>query len=148
MAITTSAGASLAIVKAEPATYDIAGFSALVFVDVGQIETMGEFGGSSQVIEFTGLTDVVVQKFKGSFNAGTIAVGLGKDITDVGQILLEAGAIPTENGVHSVEVTDANGDILYFTCIVTGYTTNIADVNSVIKSTSNLEINNEVIPGQ
>ena len=148
MAISTSAGATLSIVKAEPATYDIAGFGALVFVPVGQIETMGEFGGSSQVIEFTGLSDVIVQKFKGSFNAGTISVGLGKDITDAGQVLLEAGALPTENGIHSVEIADAAGNILYFTCIVTGYTTNIADVNSVIKSTSNLEINNAVIPGQ
>ena len=148
MAINTTAGASISIVKAEPATYDIADFGALTFVEVGDIETMGEFGGRSQVIEFTGIKDIVTQKFKGSFNAGSMSVGLGKNVTDAGQALLVAGAIPSENGVHSVEFKDAAGDIVYFTCIVTGYTTNPADVNAVIKSTVTLELNNQAIPGQ
>ena len=148
MAITTSAGAALAIVKAEPATYDISGFGALSFVEVGQIETLGEFGGSSQIIEFTGLTDVVVQKFKGSFNAGSVSVNLGRDITDAGQVVLQAGAIPTVNTVHSFSFTETGGDIIYVTGIITSYTVNYSDANSVTKATVVLELDNQAIAGQ
>lgn len=145
MALQTSAGILLSLVEGAPATYDAAGFGALTLVDVGDIESIGEFGGTSQINNFTGLTDIVVQKFKGAFDAGSFGLGLGQDRSDAGQALLVAAAVPTNNAVQSVSVTFTNGDIAYFTCIISSYTTNISDVNSIVKSTAQIELNNLVV---
>lgn len=148
MPVSTAAGTKLAIVSGAPATYDITGFAALSFVDVSDVVTLGEFGGSSQVVSFIGLTDVVEQKFKGSFNAGSMSINVGNDLTDAGQVVLSAGAKPTDNTIHSVKVTFPNTLVVYFTCIVTGFNLSVPDANSVISATGSLELNNEVIPGQ
>lgn len=144
----TALGLTLAVSAGEPATYDIAGFAALTFIDVGDVETVPEFGGSSQVIEFINITTGLVQKFKGSFNAGSLSVNLGRDITDVGQIVLKDGAVPTDNTVHSFSFTETGGDIIYVTGIVTSYTVNYSDANSVTKATVVLELDNQAIAGQ
>lgn len=149
MSITKSAGTELAIVAGAPATYDITGFAALTFVDVGEIETMSEFGGVSQIGTFNAISRIVTDKYKGAYDAGELSLGLAKDLSDAGQGVLEAGADPfAAEDVHSVKITDANGDILYFTCLIGSYTTNYGDVNSLVKSTASLAVNNKPIAGQ
>ena len=148
MPVSTAAGTTIAIVSGAPASYDIAGFAALSLIDVGEVETLGEFGGTSQVVSFIGLTDVIEQKFKGSFNAGSLAVSVGNDLSDAGQVILSAGAAPTNNTVHSVSVTFPDATLVYFTCIITGFGLSVPDANSVIKATASLELNNAVIAGQ
>ena len=149
MSITKTASTTLAIVAGAPATYDIAGFAAQVHVNVGEIETMSEFGGVSQIGTFNAISRVITDKYKGAYDAGELSLGLGKDIADAGQVILEAGSDPlAANDVHSVKITDANGDIIYFTCLVGSYTTNFGDINSLVKSTASLAINNQPIAGQ
>jgi hypothetical protein len=145
MSIITNAGTNLAIVSGEPATYDAPGFGALSFVDVGEVENIPEYGGVSQEITFTALKDLIVKKLKGSFDPGSIAITLGRDVADAGQVVVSAAAAPTNNTQHSISVTFSDGSIHYFTALVMSYTTNPNDVNSVVRSTMNLSLTNVVV---
>lgn len=146
MTVQTTAGATFGIVASSPATYDAPGFAALSFVNVGEIVSMGEHGAAYALVTHSPLDKRRVQKFKGSVNDGTMALGLGMDIADAGQVLLVAGAdgaaVDTE---HSVEVTYQDGSIEYFTCVVMSYTRNPGTIDQIIGANVNLELNNQII---
>ena len=145
MAFITNAGTVLAMVAGEPATYDDTGFGALVFVDVAEVESIPEYGGTSQEITFTALADAIVNKRKGSFDPGSLPIPLGRDVADAGQILMKAAAVHTNNAVQSFSITFSDASIHYFTGLVMGYTVNPNDVNSVVKSTATVALTNVVV---
>lgn len=140
MTIETAAGATLAISAATPATEDSAGYGALTFTNVGEIETVPEFGGTSQIITFAALDDVRTRKLKGTFDGGDISVSVGQDPNDAGQNIARTAAEATNNQVHSFRVELASGRIKYFQGLVTGMTDLLNDVNSVVRSNMNVAI--------
>ncbi len=84
MGVATAAGAKLYI-----------GTTALVgatdtFLEVGDVGSLGEFGRSYNEVTWSPINSRGVQKFKGSYNDGNLAVGLGRDISDVGQAAMRA----------------------------------------------------------
>ena len=145
MAINTAAGTTLSLVAGAPATYDNAGFAALTYVEVAEIESLPEFGGTSQEITFTALSDIITRKAKGAFDAGSVSLGLGRDTSDAGQTLIKGGAVPTVNTVFSFKVLYPDASVQYFTALIMSYTTNTNDVNSVIRSTALISLTNVVV---
>lgn len=144
--VDTTTGTILSLVASEPATYDSAGFGALTFVAAGEVENLGEFGGSAQIITFTPLATGIVKKYKGSIDYGQATATLGKDVTDAGQILMKAGFDGTDrNTVHSFKVENSGGEIAYFTGLIGSYTFATGDANQVQKTNVNIELNNKVI---
>ena len=79
MGVSTAAGATLSI-----GTTAAVG-STDTFVAVGEVVGIPEFGRVYNVIKYTPLATRNVQKFKGSYDDGDIAVPLGKNLGDVGQ---------------------------------------------------------------
>jgi hypothetical protein len=67
----TAAGSTLAISIASPATKDAAGYAALTFTEIGQVEKIGAFGASFAKVEFQPLKGTK-QKYKGSKDNGAI----------------------------------------------------------------------------
>lgn len=151
MALQITQGAVLTVALGEPATYDAAGFSTLLTASgeaIGSIESFGEFGANAVITEFTSVDDAIVQKFVGAMNAGDLALGLGRDITDTGQALFAAAMRPSDasyGATFSAGITYKDGSIQYFTHKISSYTTNPSDVNSVIRAATTLAINNEVL---
>lgn len=88
MAVTTASGTHLYI---GPAVSDaqadtLAEFLALSgYTEIGQVETIGEFGDSSADVTFAALGDSRVRHAKGARDAGTMSVTCGHDPLDVGQ---------------------------------------------------------------
>ena len=148
MATTTTAGTTLKILSGAPATYDIAGFTALTLITIGEVESLPEFGGSSQIGTFNAIDTIVTAKYKGAFDPGDLSITVARDIADAGQIIAQAGALPTNNVSHSCSLTDSAGIIVYFTALISSYTINPGDVNALYRSTIALNINNLVIAGQ
>ena len=145
MSLTNSAGTKLEIVAGAPATEDIAGFGALTYAEVGEIETMGAIGAVVQIGTFNSITKKVTDKYEGAIDPGDMSLGLARDAADVGQAVFDAAI---GNGVHSVKLTDSNGLIVYFTCLVGSYTTNYGDINSVVKAEVNLALKILPVAGQ
>lgn len=79
MGASTAAGAKILIgTTASVAATD-------TFVEIGEVVTIPEFGRSYNEIKHNPLSSRGTQKFKGSYDDGSITISLGKDASDAGQ---------------------------------------------------------------
>lgn len=67
---------------------DLAAFDDLTWVEVGMIESIGEFGPEGQIGTFTPLGTGVVCKYKGTIDNGEVQLSIAKTTTDTGLITL------------------------------------------------------------
>src|SRR6476646_10131270 len=111
MSVRSSAGTTLKISAATPATFDAAGYAALTFTNVAEITDLGEFGREFALITHNPISSRGTVKKKGSFNEGTMALKLGLDTDDAGQILMKAAALSDND--YSFLITSQNGDKYY-----------------------------------
>ncbi len=146
----TTLGTTLGIVADVPADLSddpTTGYPSLTYVLVGEVGSIGEFGGTRQIAEFTPVDTGIVAKRAGSINYGDMALNLARDATDAGQIVLQDGLDGTTAGdVHSVELTDANGDKLYFTAIVSQFTYNPDNADAIFKGATTLAVSSKPVP--
>lgn len=139
--ITISVGTELHIALGEPATYDVAGYSALTYTEVGEVGTVPEFGGTAQVAEFIPIKTGVVDKRRGSINYGSSQINLARDVTDAGQAALHSGFDGANAGeIHSVKLIHPDQGVIYFTAIITSFTFNLNDANSITQGSVALEL--------
>ena len=139
----TSAGTTIGISAALPATYTQAAFTALAYTEIGEVSDLGEFGREYNVVKFNPLKDRRTVKRKGSFDDGTVQVQLAKAVTDAGQILLKSAV--NSDASHSVKIVLQDGTIFYFTAQVSSSTVNVGSVDQITSSTFKLEIDNDII---
>lgn len=143
MTVYTSAGTTLTISASDPATFDASGYNAVFTASpgpavVGEITDLGEFGREFALVTHMPVGSRGTQKFKGSFNEGTMALSLGLDTDDAGQILMKTASLSDNN--YSFLVTTQNGDKYYFQAKVMSWKVNVAGVDSITTATANLEI--------
>lgn len=141
---TTAAGTSLAISAAVPATEDAAGYAALTYTEIGQIEQIGAFGASFGVVEFQPLKGPV-QKHKGPPNYGSLQPSLAHDDEDAGQTLLRTAADDETSTLYSFEVTFPTGAKRYFQGRVFGYPENVGGASTVLMANPTVEVNTKVV---
>jgi len=129
-----------------PATYTLAGFGALSYTEVGDVASLGEFGGSAQIQQFTPLATGIVKKRKGSIDYGTAAATIGRVAGDAGQGILKEG-FDGDNAydVHSFKVVAGDGSLAFFTGMIGSFTRNIGDANTVTGVSCNIELDNKVV---
>jgi hypothetical protein len=142
MSVKTSANSTLAIVAsgAQPATYDVAGYSAagMTYVLVGEITDMGEFGREYALVTHSPVGTRGTVKKKGSFNEGTIALQLGLDSQDAGQIILKAATLSDSDFTY--KITTQNGDVYYFQAQSLSFKIGVGSVDQITMATVNLEL--------
>ena len=139
----TSAGTTIGISAALPATYVQAAFAALTYTEIGEVSDLGEFGREYNIVKFNPLKDRRTVKRKGSFDDGTVQVQLAKAATDAGQILLKSAV--NSDVSHSVKIVLQDGTTFYFTAQVSSSTVNVGNVDQITSSTFKLEIDNDII---
>ena len=139
----TSAGTTIGISAALPATYDQTAFTALTYTEIGEVSDLGEFGREYNIVKFNPLKDRRTVKRKGSFDDGTVQVQLAKAATDAGQILLKSAV--NSDASHSVKIVLQDGTTFYFTAQVSSSTVNVGNVDQITSSTFKLEIDNDII---
>lgn len=138
-------GATFSIVSGTPDTYDEAGFAALSYTEIAENISIGEFGGTAEVITHTPLKTGIIKKFKGSKNYGSQSIQFGV-ITDAGQAALQSGFDgANEFEEHSVEVAYADGTVRYYTGIVTSFTYQELSTSAVVNGASVIEVTNKII---
>jgi len=145
MAKLTSTGTKLSVVAEDPATFDDVGYSALTFVEVGEVIDLPEYGPNVQVVESNPLATGVTEKFKGFINYGSQSMGLEFDSEDAGQIILAAGVEgATKNAQHSIKIEYQDGSIDYYSARIFSYTKAPGSANSMVGSTVQVEINTPI----
>ncbi len=140
----TAAGTSLAISATGPATHDAAGYAALTFVDIGQVEKLGSFGATFAKSEFQPLKGAK-QKYKGSSDNGAIQPSIAIDSADAGQTLLQSAAEDETQKLYSFCVTFADGAKRYFRGRVFGSPETADGADSMLMTTPTVEISTRVV---
>ena len=142
----TSTGTQYAVSAAVPATYDSAGFLALTWTEVAEVTDMGEYGATYEVVSHNPLATKRTIKRKGTVNDGAMALQLGRDPSDAGQLLLIAGVDgAAADVVHSHRVTLQDGTIQYVTGQIFSYTTNIGASNQIVGAAVTVELDNAIV---
>jgi hypothetical protein len=143
MTVRTSAGSTLKVTASAPATFDSSGYNTLFTASptppgVGEITDMGEFGREFALVTHNPVGTRGTQKFKGSFNEGTMSLSLGLDTDDAGQILMKAASLSDNS--YSFLVTTQNGDKYYFQAKVMSFKVGVGSVDSITTATCTLEL--------
>ena len=143
MTVFTSAGTTLQVSATAPATFDGSGYAAVFAASpgpaiVGEITDLGEFGREFALVTHMPVGSRGTQKFKGSFNEGTMALSLGLDTDDAGQIIMKTAALSDNN--FSFMVTTQNDDKYFFQAKVMSFKVNVAGVDSITTATTTLEL--------
>lgn len=143
MAVQSSAGASLAISAAIPASFNATGYAALTYTTVGEVTNIGEFGKEFELIEHAPLASRGVKKFKGGYNNGTIEPEIALDPDDAGQILMETAS--NSDAKYSFKITLQDGTIYYLMGLVMSFRPNVGTVNDLIMAAASIEVDSPEI---
>lgn len=138
----TAAGTALAISAGLPATEDQAGYAALTFTEITQVEQLGPIGASYAKVEFQPLKGPK-QKHKGSVDYGSLQPNMAHDDGDAGQTLFRTAA--GSNNLYSFKVTYPDGAVRYFQGRVFGYPENVGNADSIIMGNPTIEINSVIV---
>lgn len=145
MAWQTAAGSELAIATTPgtPTTLDEAGYAAKTYVAVGEVTTIGDFGGEYALVTHQPLDTRGVKKGKGSFNNGTLSPTLAMDGTDAGQAQMRA-ALASDSS-YAFRVTLQDGTINYMMGKVMSFRTTVGEADSVVTGSPTIEVDSDPI---
>lgn len=138
MTIQSAAGASIGISAAAPATYNVAGYEALTFTNIGEVTDLGEFGREYNLITHNPIDTRATKKLKGSYNEGQISLTVGLDTADAGQNLAKTAS--ASDADYSIIITMQNGAKYYFPAKVMSFKIGVGSVDNVVSATISLEI--------
>lgn len=150
--IFTASGTRIYIAGAVTETQadSVAEFAALTgWTEVGLVETYGEFGDESAAVTFAAVGDARIRKAKGARDAGTLALTVGYDPLDAGQISLETAEGTNDNYAFKVVLPDApsadyNDTTIYFRGLVMSKRKNIGTNDNVVRRMFNIGINSQL----
>ncbi|MFJ2982256.1 MULTISPECIES: hypothetical protein [unclassified Pseudomonas] len=85
-------------------------YEADTYVEVGEIEDLGEFGDTFSSVTFTSLKDGRVRKYKGTADAGDLTLTVGLDNGDAGQNAVKTAHKDRSKGDYNIKITLNDGD--------------------------------------
>jgi hypothetical protein len=150
MSISTGSGVQFFIGTTDDAE-NLSQFLTDTYIEVGEVEDLGEFGDESELVTFASLANARLQKLKGVRDAGTLALVVGADDTDVGQdALIVAEADDTLDFSFKVILNDkatlgGAPSEHYFRGKVMSKRLGVGTVNNVIRRTFNIGVNSEIL---
>lgn len=147
--INTAAGAKISIGPTTAADTAVE-YAALTYVEIGEVENLGEFGDQSNDVTFTSLKDSRVRHLKGARDAGVLALVVGRDAKDLGQVALKAAEKTKHAYAFKIEAADAEdgndpNSIYYFHALVQSARDNFGEADNVVRTTFNLGIATGII---
>lgn len=140
----TLALSTISITATAPATFDIAGYDALVdWTEIGEITDLGGHGDEYTEVTHLPVNTRRVQKLKGSVNAGSETYTLADDIDDAGQVVMKA-ALASDADYYFME-TWQDGTIEYFAAKVMSFAGTGGNADTVRARTVTVGINSEIL---
>lgn len=117
----TQAGNKLAIsTTTQSADLDEVGFSGLVYTEIANVGSVGEFGINTNILTYDMLDTVVAGKAKGITNAGDPVIEVARVDDDAGQQALRTAGAPNYYEPHAFRYTRQDGSVEYLRGLVTG----------------------------
>jgi hypothetical protein len=139
--VTTSA------VYTEPA--NAAAYLALTWVEVADVESIGEYGDEASILTAATLQDSRVFKGKGPRDAGTIALTVLDRVDDAGQAQLITAEGVSQNYGFKVELpnkitTSGTNELNYFIGLVSSKRLNVGNTSNIVRRTFNIAVNSAI----
>jgi hypothetical protein len=141
--VQTVAGTLLKVSAAPPATYDAAGFTALTFTTIAEVENLGTYGKKFALVKHNPIGSRATVKRKGSYDNGQLTLSLGRVPSDAGQILAYAAA--GSDLSYSYEIIYPSGEKHYFSAQAMSFEIVSGTVDSIQKATVMLEIDADIV---
>lgn len=143
MTVQTAAGAKLRITATAPGTFTEAGYTTLFNASpgpalIGEITDLGEFGREYNLVTHNPVATRGTQKYKGSFNEGTMALTLGLDNDDAGQLVAYDASRSDADYYFEVELQD--GTRYFMPAKVMSFKVGIGSVDNIVQATISLEV--------
>ena len=149
--ITTATGAKIFIGPsvAASAADTLTELKALTYVEIGLVESLGEFGDEASAVTFAALGDGRIRKAKGARDAGMMAITVAHTPEDTGQAAIEAAEQTNNNYAFKVVLPDSPANdwsdtTIYFRGLVMSRRKNIGTNDNVIRNTYNVGVNSEL----
>lgn len=125
-------------------------FEADSYIEIGEVENLGEYGDQSEDITFASLNDSRTRHFKGTRDAGVIPLTVGDDPEDEGQLaLIEAEGSNLDFNfriiLNNALTLGGTGQIDYFHGKVMSKRKNVGDVNTVVRANFSVGINSRIV---
>jgi hypothetical protein len=124
----------------------IAFFAAINdWIEVGEVENLGEIGDMSQQVTFLSLDRQRVRKLKGSRDAGEQSIVVGRDPLDDGQAAMVAAEATNYNYAFKLDHPDAQSasyadSVTYYCGLVGSKRMNLGAGNTVSRRTFNISV--------
>jgi hypothetical protein len=134
----TSAGTTLAISAALPASVTPTAYAALSYTTIGEITDAGEIGRTYNEVTHSPIGTRGTVKLKGSYTDGTQTLQVAYAPGDAGQVLLETAL--DDDAFYSFKMTLQDGTVKYYQALVMSAPVNVGGVDSVTSSTISLSI--------
>ena len=134
-------------VTSEPA--NAAAYAALSWTEVGDVESIGEYGDESQIITAATLQDSRVFKGKGPRDAGTLVLTVLDRPDDTGQDALVTGEgtffnYPFKITLPNKLTSGGTDEINYFIGLIMSKRLNVGDTTNIVRRVFNIAINSQI----
>ena len=133
MTLAASVGTCVSVSATLPTTFDAAGYDALTFTQVGELESIGEVNIRHAAITFQNMCSGKTSTLKGAEEAVSVTIGVGLDRDDAGQSLM-ATARKSLTAKVAIKITESNGDIVFFHGFVMSDTIVYGGINEIKKA--------------
>ncbi|CAD7335318.1 hypothetical protein FIM10_02150 [Sphingomonadales bacterium 56] len=138
MTVNTSAGTTLGLSAAAPATYNAAGYAALTYTNVGEVSDLGDIPSRIyELVNWAPIAERAARKAKGGYNLGSQTITVGIDKADAGQLLVDTAT--NSDAAYSVKIAHPQLGTIYARALVMGGPKNYGDVNTIATRQITLE---------
>ncbi|AIL60936.1 hypothetical protein [Pseudomonas alkylphenolica] len=130
-------------------------YKADTYIELGEVEDLGEFGDTFSSVTFTSLRDGRVRKYKGTADAGDLTVTVGLDNGDAGQVALKGAHKDRSKGDYNIKITLNDGDpdanpvinptTFYFRGKVMNNTVAAGSADNVVRRNVTIGINSDIL---
>jgi len=129
MTVHTGAGVTIGLSATAPATYNAAGYEAVVLTDIGEISDFGEIPDRIyEIITWRRAGARGESKYKGGYALGSQTLTVGIDPEDAGQALLDVAK--NSDALYTVGIKHPMLGAIYARALVTAGPKNYGDVNT------------------
>lgn len=118
--------------------------SGLTYVEVGEVESIGDYGDTINDVTFNGLAQGRAKHLKGLADAGTSDLVVAFDSGDAGQIKLVEAFMDRSRFDYPIKVAYIDGETDYFAAKVMSNKKAGITVEGVLKRNVSLGINSEI----
>lgn len=121
----------------------IADYTAATFVEVTDVEDLGEFGDEATIVPFNSVGDGRTKKAVGTRDAGDMTIVVGRVEGDAGQAAMRAAA--KTNDVYAFKVEMLDGTEFYFSGPVSSAKNQFGGSDDIVKTAFTLAITSAVL---